>query len=297
MTDSTNTFADVPLFEGRLPFLAVPSIVILAVAIKHRPRKPLFAFPSDPGKANEFKIAVWALAILQVINIVCAFWTYTHRDGPALTPSLPASAAAAHGALSAMASLLLAAVLALYCQLGIAGIFFRLFPGQSRKLVASLVTLAISPLCWMLGSAVTFSVKWQDRTAIEELEWLMLAQVPMIAFDALLSLALYRLRHEVPGAKRPQAAKLYPVAYWSMFASCFLANLRGFARFLGLSYGGWLWYTLEIGGYLSAAQMHLISLFLVWRVAEPRGSFGDDPIDLDDDGTTMSKDRVPMKDV
>lgn len=133
-------------------------------------------------------------------------------------------------------------------------------------MLVALIVLAILPTIWVLGSLIALTNTWKGRKAVEEIEWMTIAQVFIIAFDTLLFVALHRLRQQATPDKAPQFARLYAIASLTQGLAIILVNLKNLDRLFGV-YPLYEWLAC-IGGYLSAVELHLVTCFYMWRMLE-----------------------------
>ncbi|GJE88037.1 hypothetical protein PsYK624_041200 [Phanerochaete sordida] len=275
MSDSIIPDADVPIFEGRTPWLAVPTIAIFAVCVAYRPKKAIFA-PEGSTVAKRMHGVKWLLLGMQLLNVLCAFGVYSHHDGPPLTLGLPASAISddKDGALFPVAAALCAAALASYAQIGMAGMYVYV-SGQHARAWILLAVVTFSSICapgWIIGSLIALIEGFlPDRLVIQEIKWMMIGQVFTPLGDVIMSVALSRLHQQAGPDKKPLLLKLYGIVSFTQGTTILLMNLSLLGEVLGLMPdNGLLSNTLHICGSLIASQLHLVALFLMWHVAQGR---------------------------
>ncbi|GJE91732.1 hypothetical protein PsYK624_078830 [Phanerochaete sordida] len=289
MPSTPESEIDVPVFEGHPPWLALPAVIIFAL---------LCAIEKPRGSGAGGKVGSWLFLFPQVVHVGLAIFTYFHRNGPPLTQNLLASAAENSGALFICSAIIYAAVATMHSQWCMRITSFQAMNVQNKRIETALVVLMLLPIVWGFGSLFAFSAGfWPDRLAIDEVEWLMLAQIAMVLHDLLLTVVLHRLRGQISGAKQVLAANLSVIVSYTLAISFLLLNLKAIGNVLHiLPRQGWVSYTVGIGGYLSAAELHLVAWFLMCRAVERHGRASTGEVALEEDASEL-EDTTSPKDV
>ncbi|EKM56082.1 uncharacterized protein PHACADRAFT_257143 [Phanerochaete carnosa HHB-10118-sp] len=291
---------EVPLFQGRLPLLVEPAVIIMLLCLMCSPTKS--RIDQEKSKLGSFFTRSWALvAAVQLINVFYTILIYERHDGAFLTLDTPSSVSdkTVPGVRPVMFSVLFAMITVFYAQVGMTVIYSQASRGRSFKIRLALFALAVLGFGWTGGSWISFGRLWPGRTFVEELEWMMLGQIFSISFDVLMYVALCRLHREADADRQPQLSRLISIAYVTIQISVVLMSLRGFGMLFRMPCNGWLDYTFKIGGGLITWNIHLLSFFLMWIMIEgdTQVAAGAGNLASESDPIAAAKDTVTLIDV